>query len=145
MYYGYGYANSMASTMTGITVWEIIALVLSIVGAILVYVLFLTKKNEGKFKGFWAWLYSALKFDKMMIEVILKVLYIFSALFVTLGSFGLIPISFLSFLLVLVVGNLITRIMYELFLVVLIICRNTTDISKKLDKKELVDKKEENQ
>ena len=33
--------------------------------------------------------------------------------------------------------------MYELFLVVLIICRNTTDISKKLDKKEIVDKKEE--
>ncbi len=135
MYYGYGYANSMASTMTGITVWEIIALVLSIVGAILVYVLFLTKKNEGKFKGFWAWLYSALKFDKMMIEVILKVLYIFSALFVTLGSFGLIPISFLSFLLVLVVGNVFTRVAYELILMRVQIWKNTTEIKEKLGKK----------
>lgn len=135
MYYGYGYANSMASTMTGITVWEIIALVLSIVGAILVYVLFLTKKNEGKFKGFWAWLYSALKFDKMMIEVILKVLYIFSALFVTLGSFGLIPISFLSFLLMLIVGNVFTRVVYELILMRVQIWKNTTEIKEKLGKK----------
>lgn len=135
MYYGYGYANSMASTMTGITVWEIIALVLSIVGAILVYVLFLTKKNEGKFKGFWAWLYSALKFDKMMIEVILKVLYIFSALFVTLGSFGLIPISFLSFLLMLIVGNVFTRVAYELILMRVQIWKNTTEIKEKLGKK----------
>ena len=136
MYYNYGSSYSaMANTMTGVTIWEIIALVLSIVGAILVYVLFLAKKNEGKFKGFWGWLYSALKFDKMMIEVILKVLYIFSALFVTLGSFGLIPISFLTFLLTLVLGNVATRVAYELILMRVQIWKNTTEIKEKLGKK----------
>ena len=135
MYYSYGSSASALNTFAGIGIWEIIALVLSIVGAILVYVLFLTKKNEGKFKGFWAWLYSALKFDKMMIEVILKVLYIFSALFVTLGSFGLIPISFLTFLLTLVLGNVITRVCYELILMKVQIWKNTTEIKEKLGKK----------
>ena len=90
-------------------------------------------------------MYDFLTFKKMVIENILKIIYLIAASFITLASFAVISNSFLSFVLVLVVGNLITRIMYELFLVVLIICRNTTDISKKLDKKELVDKKEENQ
>ena len=55
-------------------------------------------------------------------------------MFITLSSFSVISTSFLAFIVYLVVGNLIARIGYELFLVVLIICRNTTEISKKLDK-----------
>ena len=64
------------------------------------------------------------------------------ALFITLSSFALISNSFLAFIAYLLIGNLIARIMYELFLVVLVICRNTTEINKKLDKKEIVDKKD---
>ena len=48
----------------------------------------------------------------------------------------MISASFLAFLLYLVVGNLVARVLYELILVKLIICRNTTEINKKLDQKD---------
>ena len=151
-YSGYGSNSAMnsllrssSSASNGNSVWVIISAVIAVIGGIVLYFTFLSKKNEGKYTGFLGWMYDFLTFKKMVIENILKIIYLIAASFITLASFAVISNSFLSFVLVLVVGNLITRIMYELFLVVLIICRNTTDISKKLDKKEIVDKKEENQ
>lgn len=125
------------------SVWIIISAVIAVVGGIVLYFTFLSKKNEGKFTGFLGWMYDFLTFKKMVIENILKILYLIGASFITLSSFAAISSSFLSFLGILVIGNLVVRIMYELFLVVLVICRNTTDISKKLDKKEITNKKEE--
>lgn len=116
----------------GNSIWVIISIVVAIIGGIALYFTFLSKKNEGKFTGFWGWIYEFLTFKKMVIENILKVLYLILAIFVTLSSFALISANFLSFLLCLVVGNLIVRICYELFLVVLVICRNTTEINKKM-------------
>ena len=72
----------------------------------------------------------------MMIENLLKILYLIAALFITLGSFGLISTSFLAFLMMLIFGNVAARVVYELLLVTLVICRNTTDINKKLSKSE---------
>ena len=129
----------------GNSVWVIIAAVLAVVGGIVVYFTFLSKKNEGKFTGFLGWLYDFLTFKKMVIENILKILYLIIAAFITLSSFALISSSFLAFLAYLLLANLLVRIIYELFLVVLIICRNTTEINKKMGKSEVVkeDKKEE--
>ena len=147
--YGYGSSSSVSRNLFSMTgsgnqVWIIVSLVLAIVGGIVLYFTFLAKKNETKYTGFLGWMYDFLTFKKMVIENILKILYLIIAVFITLSSFAMISSSFLAFIMYLVIGNLIARIMYELFLVVLIICRNTTDISKKLDKKEIVDKKEEN-
>lgn len=100
------------------------------------YFTFLKKDNEGKYTGFLGWMYDFLTFKKLTIENVLKILYLICAIFVTLSSFATISTSFIAFLLYLVVGNLIVRIAYELILVRLIICRNTTEINKKLDKKD---------
>lgn len=113
-------------------VWIIISLILAIVGGLVIYFAFLSKKNEGRFQGFTAWMYDFLSFKKMIIENILKAVYLMVALFITLASFAFISQSFLSFLVFLIVGNLITRVIYELALVTLIICKNTTEINKKM-------------
>ena len=143
--YGYGRSNGLLSSgFSGeASVWVIISAVIAVIGGIVLYFTFLSKKNEGKFTGFLGWLYDFLTFKKMVIENILKVLYLIVASFITLSSFAVISSSFLGFLLYLVLGNLIARICYELFLVVLVICRNTTEINQKLTGKKLVDKKEE--
>ena len=52
------------SSAVGNTVWIILSLILAIVGGILIYFLFLSKKNEGKFKGFLGWLYDFLSFKR---------------------------------------------------------------------------------
>ena len=143
--YASSYARS-ASTMNSVAssaIWIIVSLVLAIVGGIVLYFTFLKKDNEGKYtlnmvqqKTKIGWMYDFLTFKKLTIENVLKILYLICAIFVTLSSFATISTSFIAFLLYLVVGNLVVRIAYELILVRLIICRNTTEINKKLDKKD---------
>ena len=131
------YLNSrVGSSAMNTSIWLIISLILAIVGGILVYFLFLSKKNEGKFTGFLGWLYDFLSFKKMFLETLLKITYLIAAIYVTLSSFAIIGYNFLGFLLTLVVGNLLVRVAYEFSLILLVICRNTTDISKKLSNKE---------
>lgn len=136
--YASSYARS-ASSMNSVAssaIWVIVSLVLAIVGGIVLYFTFLKKENEGKYTGFLGWMYDFLTFKKLTIENVLKILYLICAIFITLSSFSMISASFLAFLLYLVVGNLVARVLYELILVKLIICRNTTEINKKLDKKD---------
>ena len=85
---------------TNFSVWIIVSIILAIVGGILLYFLFLNKKNDGKFNGFVGWLYDFLSFKKMFLEALLKITYLIMALYVTLVSFALIGINFLNFLLV---------------------------------------------
>ena len=137
MYNSYGVSPTILDSSPKFVasgIWTIVSVILAIIGGIVLYFTFLSKKNEGKFTGFLWCLYDFLTFKKMMIENVLKILYIIVALFVTLSSFGLISISFLAFLLTLVIGNVLTRVIYELLLVKLVICKNTTEINKKLNK-----------
>jgi len=137
MYNSYGVSPTILDSSPKFVasgIWTIVSVILAIIGGIVLYFTFLSKKNEGKFTGFLGWLYDFLTLKKMMIENVLKILYIIVALFVTLSSFGLISISFLAFLLTLVIGNVLTRVIYELLLVKLVICKNTTEINKKLNK-----------
>ena len=129
MYNSYGVSPTILDSSPKFAasgIWTIVSVILAIIGGIVLYFTFLSKKNEGKFTGFLGWLYDFLTFKKMMIENVLKILYIIVALFVTLSSFGLMSISFLAFLLTLVIGNVLTRVIYELLLVKLVICKNTT-------------------
>lgn len=129
MRYGYSAIDSTAAM-----VWLIIAAVLAVVGGIVLYFTFLNKKNDGKFKGFLGWLHDFLTFKKMFIENLLKVTYLILSIFITLSSFA--AGSFLGFIFTLILGNLAVRVIYEFSLVLLVICRNTTEINKKLSKEE---------
>ena len=127
----YPTSSSLLSPSMGATVWSIVSLVLALIGCFAVYFLFVVKKDTPKQK-FLEWMKEFLSFKKMLIEPILKISYLFFAIFITLGSFSLIGTSFLSFLLTLVFGNLIIRISYEAVLMMVMIWKNTTEINKKL-------------
>ena len=122
------YSTRALTSAVGSTVWVILSLILAVVGGILVYFLFLSKKNEGKFTGFLGWLYDFLSFKKMFLEALLKVTYLIIAIYITLYSFVLIGDSFLDFLLTLVLGNVIARVIYKFYLILLVICRNTNEV-----------------
>lgn len=113
--------------------WTIVALVLSVVGGILAYILFVKKdvKIENKFL---IWFKSFLDFKEMLIETILKVSYIVLAIFITLLAFKLISVSFIGFLVSLVFGNLMLRLIYEASLMFVMIWRNTSEINNKMKK-----------
>lgn len=112
-------------------IWVILSVILSIVGGFLVYFMFV-KSNEKFESKFLNWLRDFLDFKKMSIEVILKITYIISAISLTLESFLLIGASFIAFLLVLVFGNVLLRVVYELISIRVMIWKNTAEINKKL-------------
>ncbi len=133
MYTTYGYGGGLDSLSTGASagVWTIVAFILAIIGAILAYFLFCKPEKQYPSK-FVNWLRSFLNFNEMLIEPILKVTYMFLAIFITLGSFSLISYSFVSFLMVLVLGNLATRVIYEASMMMVGIWKNTKEINKKM-------------
>ena len=124
------YTTSALDSAIGSSVWIILSLILAVVGGILVYFLFLNKKNEGKFTGFVGWLYDFLSFKKMFLEALLKITYLVFAIYITLSSFALIGTNFFAFLATLLIGNVAIRVVYEFSLILLVICRNTTEIAK---------------
>ncbi len=135
---GYDYLGSTAMSSgpemgLGSVIWIFIALIIALVGCFLVYFLFVTKDGKENNKKL-AWLKSYLRFDKMLIETILKIAYINAAICVTLvplafiDSFG----AFIGVLLFIIFGNLIIRVIYELSLIKVMIWKNTTEIKQKL-------------
>ena len=122
--------NMGGSSGMGALIWIIISAVVAVVGGLALHFTSLSKKNEGKFKKFLGWMYDFLTFKKMLIENLLKICYLMLTIFITLGSFAFVS-NFLVFLMILVLGNLAIRIVYEFSLVLLLICRNTTEINAK--------------
>lgn len=127
--YGFGYPSLNDSS-----VWIIISIVVAIVGGICLYFTVFSDKNEGKYTGFMAKLYDFVKFKKLYITTILKISYLVLAIYLTLSSFALISTSFVAFLIMLLVGNLVLRLIYEFSLVLLSIHENVSEINKKIKK-----------
>lgn len=133
----FGGSDGFSSSLGGIAAagaWMIVSVVLAIIGGIVLYFVVFTKQNEHKFTGFMAWVYDFFTFKKMLLETLLKILYMIVAIYITLSSFSLISISFIGFLLQLTLGNLLARIGFEFSLLLLTICKNTTEINDKLSK-----------
>ena len=137
MYSNYSTRSVLPSTSISSSagIWAIVALVVAFIGGILLYFLFTSKQNEGKYAGFVAWLHSFLRFDKMMIEALIKIIYLILALYVTLVSFAAISSSFLSFIMILVGGNILIRIIFEFMLLGIQLWKNTVEIKDSLNKK----------
>ena len=129
--YGSSSLLTSGSSSSNMGVAMIVALICAIVGSILVFVLFLRKENAKNYTGFVKWLYNFLQFNTLCIDAILKFTYLFLAIFITILSFGLISVSFLSFIIVLILGNLGLRVAYEMTMLVILIHRNVRELNEK--------------
>ena len=119
---------STGSSAADAGIWMIIAAIIALVGGILVHFLFVKGKSEPKNK-FVKWLKDFLSFKVMWIETLLKVIYYIATIYVILASFAMISASFLSFLLMLVLGPVLIRLAYECLMMYIMIWRNTQDIA----------------
>lgn len=130
-------SSSYANSAAGAQIWSIIALILAIVGAILVYFLFVKAKTEPKGK-FLKWLKDFLAFKIMWIEPILKVVYYFATIFIILFSFSFLALGgtgVLMWLATMILGPIIVRLIYEMTMMFIMIWRNTKDIADNTNKK----------
>ena len=134
------YPNSYSFGNGDLVIITIISFIIAIFGGLVLYFVFLPKKNEGKYTGFLGWLYDFLSFKTMFAEILLKIGYILSAAYITILSLGIllfteggsIGVKLMSFLILIIGGNIGIRLIYEFLIMALVICRNTTEINKKL-------------
>ena len=136
----YGGSSSSSSSMdalAGAGIWMIIAAIISIIGGILVYFLFVRSKTEPKGK-FAKWLKDFLSFKVMWIEPILKCVYYIATIFTVLFSFSFLALGgygVLMFFLWLILGPIIVRLAYEMTMMFIMIWHNTRDIAENTKKK----------
>ena len=127
----YNEASNIVRTANNIQTWMTVSLILAIVGGILIYVLFVKSKKKQDNK-FLAWCKDFFDYKKMLIEDLLKAIYLILAIYITLSSFAYIGTNFATFILTLLAGNVILRLVFEGSLVLIMIWKNTTEINKKL-------------
>lgn len=132
--YNYDTANTISELLNS-ALWVGVAFVFAIFGGIFLYFVFL--KNDTKYDNkFLNWLKDFFDFKKLFLESILKITYLIVTVFIILISFNLIKTGILAFVIFLLVGLLVSRLVYELILMKVIICKNTTEINDKLSKME---------
>lgn len=122
-----GETTNPTNKIVGTAVWTAIAFVIAIAAGIMIYFMFVkdnkpVSKNLQKLK-------DLLDFKTMLIEPILKIVYIIATVFIILFSFGFISINFVSFLMVLILGPIGIRIVYELMMINIMIWKNTKEIN----------------
>jgi hypothetical protein len=130
--------NSTSSAVQGIQIWTIVATILAIVGAILIYFLFV--KSKTNFKGFAKTLKDYLSGDLIHIESLAKMFYYAGLIYVVLTSINsLIMIGMnvdagsciIQFFSQLLLGPIIVRFIFEIIMMFIRIWKNTENLKKK--------------
>lgn len=114
--------------------------IFGLIVTILAFIFFLPEEKKEKFKDnkFLLWLHDVLHFKTLLIEKILRFLYIlctaaviFAGFFMifTKGNFGA---HLLGGLLTMIIGPIVVRIAYELMMLAIIAVNNIIQINKKM-------------
>jgi len=141
----YPYYYNTPTVSSSVDVWTIVSFLVALCGGIVLYFTFLNPRNAENYTGTTKKLYDFLSFQTMTLEAVLKICYLVIAIFITISSFSLISTSFVAFLLVLFLGNVIARITFEGALLILMMYRKLCEINNKMApvKEEKKTKKEE--
>ena len=117
-------------------VWVIISVLLAVIGGILLYNTYFGKDKEDKYSGYKKLVYNFINFKITIIEPIFRVLYLIVAIAITLGSFSILTENFFKFIAVLVFGNIIVRLGFELLLLTLKLIKDVSEINSKMGNNE---------
>lgn len=124
--------TSTAKSFSTSEVWVIISVILAVIGGIFIFATYFNNDKGKKYTGFKKQVYDFFNFKITIIEPIFRVLYLISAIAITLSSFSYIPTNFFNFIGVLVFGNIIIRLLFELLLLTLKLFRDVSEINMKM-------------
>ena len=128
--YPYSYASAYTYTPFFSILLPVLALIVILAGGLALYFLFVRKPNT--FQGAAAKLHDALTFRTFYTEKLLRMLYCITVVGIVVSSVVLLFSNFFTALLVFVAGNLTARIVFEYALLLLVLCRNTQEINRKM-------------
>ena len=131
--YYQAYPTTVAPSYT-INTSLVVIIALAVAATCLVYFLFMDKNNEKNLNTTTKKIYDFFHFRKLYIEDIIKVAYLFCAIFITILSFTLIDDSIIAFIFLLAFGNLFLRIGFEMIMMFINIHKNVDKIAKNTKK-----------
>lgn len=136
--------SNVSTTFSISEVWSIVSILLAVIGGIFIYNTYFSKNKEKEYTGLKNTIYNFFTFKITIIEPLFKVMYIITAIAITLCSFSYLTTNFFQFIGMLVFGNLIARLSFELLLLTLKLFKDVSEINSKMPKvkKEKVQKKE---
>jgi len=128
MYYPYSRGASTFEVML------YIALALAVIATVAVCYFILPKSKANHANAYIAKAHDVVNFKSLLIDKLIKVLYIFSTCFVVLFAiFELFAgLPFLWFLVLLIGGPILIRLLYESFMLFVLLTQNVIEINKKL-------------
>lgn len=112
----------------------ILGSVFALAAAIVILVMILPKSKDGSFNNaFLQGLHNYFQFKQLYVEMILKVLFLLSTCFcVFTGFFMLFGRAFLRGLMLMLLGPLVLRLVYEFTMMLILLVQNTMEINRKL-------------
>lgn len=128
-----------------VMVMEVLGLVFGVIGAFVIFFVFMARKNEGRYTGRLAKLYDFLNFRFYIIENVLKFCYVLAACLCTaIGLFMALTVVELTRGLVLLVGgNLAARIVFEFVMMLVKACRSLGELKKEEKSPVYIEEKQE--
>lgn len=138
-FYSNGYGSSVAGTSFGL---GLAAVIISIILTILLAILVVPEKRRNGLPKFFQVIHDICNFKGLLLEKVLKILYIFSTINVMLTgiftwfsggyNFGM---TFLTGLLILVLGPILVRLAYEFLMLFVLLVKNVIQINNKLNER----------
>lgn len=136
-FYSNGYGSSVAGTSFGL---GLAAVIISIILTILLAILVVPEKRRNGLPKFFQVIHDICNFKGLLLEKVLKILYVFSTINVMLTgiftwfsggyNFGM---TFLTGLLILVLGPILVRLAYEFLMLFVLLVKNVIQINNKLN------------
>ncbi len=128
------------------TLLIVLSVILAIAGTVALYIFVLPKNKREKLPKFLQGVHDLLNFKELLLEKLLKLLYVFTTAYVLfLGFFMLFGIQVDSFyggahyvptfgqgLLIMILGPIITRLIYETVMIAILLLKNVIEINHKL-------------
>ncbi|MCR5226778.1 MAG: zinc ribbon domain-containing protein [Eubacterium sp.] len=129
-YGGYGsYGRS-----GGAGLWQfIVGIIVGLVLTILLYVLVFPESRKASLNGFFQFIKDFFDMKYLLIEKILKFLYVLNTMTViSVGFFLLFGRTFVMGLLMIILGPIVQRLLYESIMLGILLVKNTMEINNKL-------------
>ena len=117
---------------------SVVATILAIVVTVLAFIFIVPEKRREKLNAFGKFLHDTCNFKYLVVEKILQALYIFATAVVILnGFFMLFTVVYRQWLggygiLVMILGPIVIRLVFELLMMVIILIKNVISINNKL-------------
>ena len=129
--------------ISGMGIIAVIALILAVAATVLAFIFIVPEKKRAKLNAFGKFLSDTLNFKHLLIERILQALYIFSTAYVILSGFLMLFQFNTGYygdlqwnggigLILMIVGPIVIRLVYELLMMSVLLVKNVISINKKL-------------